>query len=283
MAYIAPRAPNPRTRPGAAKMSMATSGSPPVRVRCSSHRRNASAKTGDAANRAKHHQGQVQLAALDQRHHEGSECSGGEDDANHVQVRAPHASRIGHKRDCGDKGRQADGEIDQEHQPPTEPEQVGADQRAAEELANHGRETRSDAVDAECLRALPRREQGVDGGERLWRHRCCRHGLEQSADDQDPRRPCHAAQCRSERKPSQSGEEHSLAAEQIAQPAAGDQEYREGHSITGDDQLRVRWPGAEPRRDRGHRNVDDEEVQSGEEPTREQHGQGDPAMRSGRR
>jgi hypothetical protein len=79
--------------------------------------------------------------------------------------------------------------------------------------------------------------------------------------DQHLRRAGEAAKGGSRGKADDACQKQLLVAEDVAEPAAGDQEQREGERIAGDDPLDRRIACAEALLDRGDRDVDDGPVE----------------------
>ena len=84
---------------------------------------------------------------------------------------------------------------------------------------------------------------------------------------------------RGEGEPGKADHKDRLAAENVAEPAAGDQEHRIDDRIARDDELHLGRRGAQARRYRRHRDVDDEEIQRRQKSASEQHRQRRPAAR----
>ena len=223
--------------------------------------------------------GPAALAAFDQRHHQGREHQGREHDAADVQALADPAAGFAQQRDGGHEGQQRDRQVDEEDQPPAHAADVGPDQRAAEQLPDDRGQAQGDAVDAERPAPLMGREQRVHRGEGLGRHGGRGQRLEQPGQDQRHRRPGQPAERRGEREAHEPDQEHRLAAEEVAEPPARDEEHGIDHRVARDHQLDVGRRGPEPRRDRRHGDVDDEEVQRGQEGAGQQHRQRGPAVR----
>jgi hypothetical protein len=97
-----------------------------------------------------------------------------------------------------------------------------------------------------------------------------RQTLKDATKDKDGRRPCDAAQYGGEHKAGHSEREHPLAAEQVSQPATGDQENRIGRRIGGNNELHFTRCRAEVAADCGKRQIDNVEIEDRKEGPREQ-------------
>jgi hypothetical protein len=106
-----------------------------------------------------------------------------------------------------------------------------------------------DADDREDLRAQQRR----------------RDALHEAGDDEHGRRGGHAADARGDREEREAEREEAPAAVRVAEPAGGDEQRPEREAVAGDDPFEGGVAGVQVGLHRGHRDIDDEEVQDDHE------------------
>ena len=161
----------------------------------------------------------------------------------------------------GDAGRDADGQVDQEHQAPADLDEQAADRRT-------GR--RGDAADRrpdpDREAALVRRELGQQQRERGRHQQRRARGLEHAGGDQQVERRRGAARCRRREEDGQADEEAALAADAVG-VAAGRHEQRGEHDRVAVQDPRQRGDAGtvEVGPDVRERDVDDEQVERRQE------------------
>ncbi len=163
-----------------------------------------------------------------------------------------------------------DRHVDQEDQTPAQSADIGGDESAAQKLADGRGEAEGDTVNAERASALMRRKQGMHGCQRLRGHRGCGQRLQQPRHNEREWRVGETAQCGSRGEAGKTDQEDGLAPINIAKPSAGDEKDRIDHGVARNDELRVRRRGLQIRRDRWHRDNDDEEVEQRQKRTYQQ-------------
>jgi hypothetical protein len=182
------------------------------------------------------------LAALDERQDDRGQPGGEEAGAADVEAARALAARLGHD---------ASGEC-QRHR---------ADRHVDEEAARQPRPATS-----ACTRTPPT----------SWPPAAA---LREARGDEDGRAPRHPARRRGRGEQGEAEGEHAPAAVLVAEPAGGDEERRERQAVAGDDPLDRPCARVQVGLHRGHRDVDDEEVQDDHEGAGEDDGQGGPAAR----
>jgi len=177
---------------------------------------------------------------------------------------------------------QADRQVDEENRPPAEVEDVGLYQHAAEDDAGERGGALDDAVDGEGPAALLRRERHLDDRQYLRKEHRPGDPLQHARGDEQFRPRRQAAQDRRQGEPRHADHKHPFAADNIAEPAAGDEADGVGEAVGGDDQLHLGEAGVEVRLDVRQGDVDDEEVEGAEEGGGDDDGEGEPAAQAGR-
>ncbi len=125
------------------------------------------------------------------------------------------------------------------------------------------------------------REKGVDRCQRLRRHDGGGQPLQQAADHQHTGGRGQPAQHRRRAEPQHAADENAPAAVQVAEPAAQDQRDGIRSGIHGNDHLRHGCTGRQVGAHGRQRDIDDEEIQRGQQGTGQQHGERHPAARIG--
>ena len=224
----------------------------------------------------------AQLAPLDGRDHHQAERERGECDAEQVEPAGGLGTGLRDQPVGRQQGDQPDGDVDQEDRAPTEAEEVERDQTATDDLPGDRREPLDQALEAEGLRPLGRRELDLDDGEDLRPHRGAAEALQQPGHDQSARARRRRAERGGDREAGDPELEHPAPAEDVAEAPAGDQRERVGEQVGRDDPLEV---GIDlPRRSaaqRWRRHIDDEDVEEHHEHRGEQHRKQPGAARGG--
>src|SRR6266540_3567569 len=179
------------------------------------------------------------------------------------------------------RGRQAHRHVDQEHRPPGGAEQVGADQHAADHLADHGAAGQGGRVDAERAGAGGAGELPLDDAEDLGDHQRGAGALHEARAHQRAGVGCQPAGQRRDREGGQPREEDVAVPSQVAEPRAGDEQHRVGDGVARDHQLDRRAGGVQLRVDGRVGHVDDGDVEQRHELTGDQHGEHQPAAAVG--
>jgi hypothetical protein len=115
---------------------------------------------------------------------------------------------------------------------------------------------------AEGLANVLGREQVADQAEGLRHHDRAEQALQHAGADQRPGRPGRRAQHGSGDETGGTGQDDPLAAEHVAEPAAGQQADRERQRVGGGDPLQARVRTAQIRPDRRGRDVDYRRVEN---------------------
>src|SRR5687768_16538534 len=102
--------------------------------------------------------------------------------------------RVFEEEQTADGGRHPDGNIDEKDDLPAQPERMCRDEHPTEDLSDDVRESKRGAVKTQRLALLRVWEQHPDRCQHLWRHNSRGQSLENTAEDQDSRRPCHSAE-----------------------------------------------------------------------------------------
>ena len=168
-------------------------------------------------------------------------------------VRGQHPDRPGERSD-------ADRDVDQEHQPPPDPPQVGLDQRAGQDRRGEDRETHHRTEGAEHLGHLLVVEDLFEHPESLGDHQRPERALQHPEDDQHRRRRGDRTGRGHHREAGRPDQEQPAAAEHVAEPGAGDQEHGEGQRVAGGQPLQGGGAAAEGGPDRRAGDVDDRRV-----------------------
>ena len=190
--------------------------------------------------------------------HEREQAGGGDERAGDVEPGPRRCRYVVEQPQAADRGR--DGEEDRHVQAPAPVEHLG--QEAAEQQAEGAAGAGDGAVDAERLGALGglgerRGEQGERGrGE----HRG-EHALERAGADEQLEALRGAAERGCTGEAEQAGDERPLAAEQVGDPAAEQQQAAERERVGGDDPLAVVVGEPEVLLGGGERDVDDRHVE----------------------
>ncbi len=172
-----------------------------------------------------------------------------------------------HRRDGADRHGH------QEDHPPAQAQHVGAQQQAAEHLAGDGAHPTGHAVPAQGRGPGVGREDPGDHRQHLRHHDRAGQALGQPGEHQLGGVGGQPAQQRGDGEGEHAQDEHAAVADQVAEPAAGDHAGRVGERVPADDQLQRGRAGAQVAVQRGRGDVDDEEVELGQELRGQQHGQ----------
>ena len=180
--------------------------------------------------------GSVQPSDSARRHaeHEREQAGRGDERAGDVEPRPRRRRHVVEQAQAADRGR--DREQDRHVQAPAPVEHLG--QEAAEQQAEGAAGAGDRAVDAERLGALA--GLGERGGEQRERGRGEQrgeHALEGAGADEQPEALRGAAERGCTGEADQAGDERPLAAEQVGDPAAEQQQAAERERVGGDDPL----------------------------------------------
>jgi len=219
------------------------------------------------------------LVAVDDGVHRQDQRRGDGERAAHVQV--THVAAAMHRRqqpERSDEHRQPDRQVDQEHPVPAQ----RAHQQAAQQHAHAAAAGADEAVHAHRLG--PFRRLGEQVHDQRQRHRGDHRAAEalDAARDHEPlARAGHAAGERGGGEQHQPEQEQLAVPEQVAQPAAQQQEAAVGQHVG------VHHPGqrgfgeSEVGADRGQRHVHDGGIQHDHQHAQAEHGEGEPAAVAG--
>jgi hypothetical protein len=127
----------------------------------------------------------------------------------------------------------------------------------AEQRTAHVGEAEGGAVEGERLGPLVLREHDHYDGDDLRHHQCRGDALGEPGGDQHAGRRGRATGDRGHGEAGDADEEDALAAEDVAEPAAGDEHQREGQRVAGEDPLRGRVSGVEVGLDARQGDADD--------------------------
>ena len=182
-----------------------------------------------------------------------------------VEPRRPRRSGAGQEGIAQADGQQPHGQVDQEDQPPAQPEQVRADQQAADDRADNGRQSADHAEHRQLCDPFERREQHLHQRHELRPHDRAGRALQQPRRDQLPRAMRNPAKHRRQREARHAQQEHAPITEAVTHPAAGQQQQRKSQRIArdhprGDLRGRAEIGLAKIGRNRGQRGVDDGQV-----------------------
>jgi hypothetical protein len=170
----------------------------------------------------------AQLTALHQR--VDQQHGGGAGQRNAGQVKTPRALGRGHRRKeprAHEQHERADGDVDEEDRAPAGADDVGVDQQAGNDRAQHGGQAGDRTQDRPRLAHLVRREEVADQSEDLRQHDRAERTLQRTRADQHLGRRRRRAQHRGDREAAGADQQHPLAAEHVAEPPAGEQ--ADGH------------------------------------------------------
>ena len=216
---------------------------------------------------------------LHQRVGQQTQRQGHEHDAAGVE-RGPSLRAGGTERRAREgQGDCAHGHVDEEDRPPAQPGDVRLHQRAADQLGGDGGQAHRGAEIADRPPPFVLVEGHADDGQHLRTHHRRRQPLQHPRRDQHGRGGSQAAQGGGRGEAGHADHEQPLAAVQVAQPSAGDQQHREGEAVPGHHHLQVLRPCAQLGVHGGQGDVDDEKVERRQEAARQQHDQSDPALR----
>jgi hypothetical protein len=206
---------------------------------------------------------------------EAEEAAGGEHRAGHVEVGLPLGAMVLQQHQRPDDGDRGEGEVDVEA--PAPGEVLGED--AAEQQADRGAGARHRAEDAEGFAALGRIGEG-DGEQREGGRGEDRaeEALDAAGDDQHAEGGRRATQGRGEGETDQPADEGPLAAEDVGDPAAEQEQGAEGQRVGGDDPLARAFGEAERFLGRGKGDVDDRRVEHHHQLGDPEDGQDQPAF-----
>ena len=156
------------------------------------------------------------------------------EDARQVEARAVGMGRVGDERDPADGRRNGEGEVDVHGEAPGEV--LG--QHAAEQQADRAAGSGDGAEDAECASAiLTGRERGGQQRERRGGEQGAEDALQRACADEHLEALRGAADGRGGREAEQAGDERPLAAEEVAELAAEQEQAAEGQRVGRDDPL----------------------------------------------
>ena len=156
--------------------------------------------------------------------------------------------------------RRGDGEEDRDVQAPAPVERLG--QRAAEQQPDRAAHAGDRGVDAERLAALGRvGERRRQQRQRRGREQRAEHALQRAGADEHAEALGRAARGGGAGEAEQAGDERPLAAEQVGDPAAEQQQAAERERVGGDHPLAVVVGEAEVALGGGQRDVDDRHVE----------------------
>ncbi len=217
------------------------------------------------------------IAALGQRDDDARQDGGNQRGARQVEFGSGGGGRLRHQAPGGGENRQADGEFQHEHGAPAEVEGAPLHQRSAGELAGDGGEAHRDAVSAQRPGEVALvGAQSADAAQYPGHQQRGGHALQRPAGQQPKWADGQAAQQVGHREPRHAEQEHAAAAIQVAEAPSGDQEDGVAGGVHANDQLQFGGRRAEAGVDRGQSDVDDEEVDRGQEPSGKQDRQREP-------
>ncbi len=205
--------------------------------------------------------GPALLPPLDQREDEQEQAGGDEQQAGDVQAQRVGGAGVGHEAPGGDEQGEADGDVDDEDAAPANGEGVDGDEPAAEEGAGDGGHAGDGADDAEDRGAFPGLVEGLHGGQDLGDHEGGEGALDDAGRHQGVAVLGEGRGERGEGEAGHAGEEHGLAADDVAQASAGDQDDGEGEGVAADDPFEVAGRRVDVLLDGGQADVDDGGVQ----------------------
>ena len=166
----------------------------------------------------------------------------------------------GQHSDCAGERCDADRYVDEEHQSPPDPPQIGLHQAAGQDGRREDRETHHRTKGAEDLGHLVFVEDLFEHPESLGDHQRPERTLQHAESDQHSRRWGNGAGCGHHREAGRADQEQTAAAEHIAQSGARDQEHGERERVAGGQPLQGGGAAAEGGSDRRAGDVDDRRV-----------------------
>src|SRR2546427_732298 len=202
-----------------------------------------------------------------------------EPDPAGMELRARRCARFPDQPPGEGNGDDAEGEVYEKYRPPPKPEQVGAEQQTAEQLACDHPEPDRHAVHRVGETLLPRRERHLNERERLRDHDGGEGSLQQTGSDQRGRRAGEAAQRGRDGEACHTDHVHPPATVEIAETPSRNQQYGERQRIPRHDQLDLAEARPQPPLNGWDGNGDDIEVERREEYSGQHHGQRVPAPR----
>jgi hypothetical protein len=200
-------------------------------------------------------------ATLDQRI---DDCGQREADQRHpdgVQADPRMRNRPGQHSDRPDEGRQADRHVDEEHQPPPDPPQVGLHQPTRQDRRGEDRETHHRPEGSEDLGHLLLGEDLFEHPESLGDHQRPERALQHPEGDQHLHRWRRRARRGHQGETGRADQEQPPAAEHVAQARTGDQEHSEREGVAGGQPLQGGGAATECGPNRRAGDVDDRRVQ----------------------
>ena len=171
------------------------------------------------------------------------------------------APGLGDQARRADRGDQAERQVDEEDQPPAAPEQVGVDERAADDRPQHRRQADHGAEDRERRGLLRGRERVADDPEPLRDQERGGAALSEPAGDQHLRRDRERARHRREHESDRAEHEQALAAVDVAESPTGDQPDGEREGVAADHPLQRGRAAVQVGADRRGGDVDDRAVE----------------------
>jgi hypothetical protein len=202
--------------------------------------------------------------------------------ADEVQAGVPLGLRLGDGAADERQRGQADRDVDQEARAPVEIGGVELDEHAADELAADRGDAEGQRVGHERLHPVRAGVGHAEDRQDLRHHQRRRGALRHARGDEQAGGGSDAARGRGQDEQREADREHPPAAELVAEPPAGDEPGGEGQAVAGDDPLDRVGAGVEVALHRGHRDVDDEEVEDDHERAGEDHRQRGPLPQAGR-
>lgn len=221
------------------------------------------------------------LAALRERQDQAGERGRRQRHPAEIEARAMDRAGFRHRKGGADYCHHPDRNIEQEHRTPAKAPGTERDQKPTAELPGHQREAHHHAIDAERPRQLAVGVKGADCAQHLRRQHRCSYSLQSPGDHQQRRRARQATERRGCRKSRHSRDKQTLAAKEIAKPAARDQKHRVSRGIAGNHQLHRGSGRVQAVLDRGRCDIDDGEINRRQKAATQEHQQGEPA-RDGR-
>ena len=148
-----------------------------------------------------------------------------------VDAHRPVAGVARQQPEPGHQPGPAEHDVDQEHGPPAQPEQVGVDQQAGQQRAADRRQPQDRAEGAERLADVLAREHRAQHAEALRDQQRPEPALDQPGHDDRGRIKGQAAGQRGGGEPGEADQEGPAAAVLVAQPPAGDQQHSQGQRV----------------------------------------------------
>ena len=174
---------------------------------------------------------------------------------------------------------EANRNIDQKDRSPGPAEQVQADEQPAQKLRGDRGKAHRCAIQADRDRALRCGELHSDDGEDLRCHGGGTDRLRDTGCNQRFGSWRQPAECRGDREAADPDQKDPLSPKYVTQPPARDEGHPEGDAVGGDDELQLRGARAQTGPHRRQGDVNDKEVEEGEERADQDNGERSPSPR----